>query len=297
MKPEKKLKRGLPDISPLFAGMPLSVLDTSERLAPRVDEAAAPAAVLGYPKFICSSFISFTDQFNLPDLIRLINAFQPSFDQLFYMALDPTKARYEALASIFTIPTYEEVAKQSDIFLQTTDDVTFTYVPAAQCVELIHPQLASQTFLDCDTQRRSLGIIDGDCARSSVSSTALERELFYLLDHCILVVEAKASRLTEAYEWLRNSYAQNPNFRCSLLLVGKEAKLLWEFVYERFNALVSEFLIHDLGFLGWLDQDNMRLNVDYLLGEAQGTAQISTKKRLSDAIYRASFPDDYIRIL
>lgn len=292
MNAQKKLTRGLPDISPLFSDDQKILSKNGTDPRARGVPSLCMAGDGGSPKLICTSLIPFTAQFRVPDLVALIERLLPTFERIFYVTMVPIRSRYEALARVMSLPAWEEVSYRSDVYLQTIDEnFAFGCVPARALREIVHPHLACGAVRDLEPPKKSLLLID----QFSTEFSQLDRNHLHVLDHYVLVIEADVNRLTEAYEWLRMSVPEHPGSLYSLLLIGRGAEALWEFIYERFHEMVLRFLGREVGFFGWIENGVVHVYADFLLAEAQWKVQNATKKKLFDALLRGWKTNGHLR--
>jgi len=73
---------------------------------------------------------------------------------------------------------------------------------------------------------------------------------------------------------------RNRSLRTSIFLTGPNAESTSEFVYERFCEIASKFTGSDLGFFGWAEGDQIRLNRELMLEESATPAMTSAKMQL-----------------
>jgi hypothetical protein len=149
----------------------------------------------------------------------------------------------------------------------------------SQIKEMMALQCGAPRNGSVDPNRKSLAVL----LEPSLNKVKKDDAIFGLLDHCVLVVGAHLPDLQQAYQWLRPVLATHPDLICSLLITGPGARASWEFVYERFSEIVSQFLFHDLGFLGWIDHEDRQLNLEILREESKGSLKLATRARLFDA--------------
>ena len=292
MSTEKKLTRGLPEISPLFCGHRKSISKNGTDREQNRKHSINGTGDEVPPSFVCASMIQFSTQFRPPDVVGLMEHLTTTFDQIFYVTVAPSQSRYEALAQVMFLPAWSEVSSRSDMYLQTINErFVFGYMSATAFQSIIHPALMVQAARGLQLLKKSLVLVD----QSSAEVSQHHQDRLHLLDHCVLVVEADANNLTEAYEWLRVSAPEHPGSLYSLLLVGRGAGALWEFIYERFHEMATRFLDRELGFLGWIENGATNVYSDFLLAEAQGRAQHATKRKLFDALSRSFTTNDHVR--
>ncbi len=275
MKTDRKLKRGLADLSKLFL--------QGERPSPKKQGVAGVSieppeeCVQDHRplRFVSTTFLQSSEIFQTTDLINLIGAVKSTFQETYLLSVDPNQTRYENFAHLLPIPPWESVKDDSDIHLYSIDrGMTFGYVSLEQFETAIQPKLASPSFHDFTDSKRALAVFD------SVSESILE-----LIDHCVFVVSADSNQLMRAYDQMRYCLGKNQFMRCSVLLTGQGAEALWEFVYERFSEIASKFLGCNLGFLGWMENGKMHLNPELLLEEGTGFAQLPSKIRLGEILH------------
>jgi len=305
MRPEKKLVRGLPELSPFFL-TGRNVHHQKEAFSFPKSSSAVPDPIEEPSQFICASFVPFTRRFETRDIIRLAGLLRPTFREVFFLCLESTKSRCEMLASSLPIPVWDQLNATREIYLHAiSPKFTFAYLPHAEVESIIHPVSAATSpngfsrLLSgaknngegvarkhvAPYRETALAILDMMPTEEFAVDYEAKQRAFQLLDHCIFVVEADLDQLTKAYKWLRDSLTESPAMRCSVLLVGDGAEDLWEFVYERFYEITSQFLAHDLDFLGWMDGVSVKLKSDLLLEASEGMTQRSTRMMLTETIY------------
>lgn len=271
MKTERKLKRGLVELSRLFLpaggngnGENSGVLTIRPYFSTAVVKpkrfTIVPPEELQEPAqpehLICASMIPLGTPFSQAEQIRLAEALQETFETFYFL---------------FPVPAQTESRAR---FHSPKEHMMFGFMSDAELREVLKPKPADH-LTHSESPKRSLVLFDPGFLDHP------EERMFSFLDHCVFVLPVDYEQLVLAYQLMQHCLARNPNLRCSLFLTGKGAKTNWDFVYERFCEIVSHFLGCDLGFLGWREGEEIRLNRDLLLEESGGAVQPFVKKRLS----------------
>lgn len=287
MKTDKKLKRGLADLSKLFL--------QGQELPPQ-EQAKATLAIepptdasldSRLPRLSCTAFLPSGDVFQVMDLIHLLDVFKTVFQEIYLLSVGPAHSGYEVLCDPRSSPWLANGKDRSVIPLRSGGEgIAFGYISSDQFQDILHPKITSSSVPDFATEKKALVIFDSifpsDPADGLLSSAG---GVFELLDHGVFVIPADLDQIMRAYELIRFCLARNQSLRCSILLVGRGAETSWEFVYEHFNTIVSQFLGCDLGFLGWTENGHMRLNSELFLEEGGNMIQLSSKARLAQVLY------------
>lgn len=265
MKTDKKLKRGLTDLSILFSG---GVALPPQKLKERVSFVEAGGELSSpdrLPRLICSAFIHSPEIFQMVDLFKLLDQVKLQFEKVFLLSL---------------------LNSDDGIRLQeAANRVTFGQISSSYLEEIYQPRLTARFPHDFSDTRKTLVVFDSvHSSAKGLDSLPLSSCALELLDHCVFVIPVNLDQLVFAYEAIRSCLARHPALRCSILLVGRGAHIMWELVFERFNSILSEFLGYDLGFLGWIEDGVMRLNPELLLVEGDALMQSSSKARLSESL-------------
>ncbi|MBI3999744.1 MAG: hypothetical protein HY351_03935 [Candidatus Omnitrophica bacterium] len=290
MKTDKKLKRGLADLSQLFA-------ESSEPLTKRREVATFtievpqddPSSDLGVPRLICASFLDSGNGCLEPSsLIRLLEILKISFQETFLLSIAPDEMRYDAFARLLPIPA-RHVNEGGPICLHSVADrIAFGHISSPQFEATVQPKMALGYSCDLDFSKKALTVLDlGSTYDSRVPSSISGANVLDVLDHGVFVTQPDLNQLQKTYELIKFSLNRNPMLRCSILLTGQNAGNVWELVYERFNGIVSQFLGCDLGFLGWSDAEDFALNPDLLLEESKSARSLSFKSCLTQTFYHS----------
>ena len=99
------------------------------------------------------------------------------------------------------------------------------------------------------------------------------------------MIEADTKQLMYGYETMKKALSKNPSLHYSLLLVGKGAEHFSGLVYERFSEMISNFLGHNLEFLGWIENQETCINPEVLKEEAGSAFVHYSKTHLSQLLY------------
>lgn len=271
MKTERKLKRGLVELSRLFlpaggngnrensGALTVRPYFSTVAIKPKRFTIVPPEETVepAQPEhLICASMIPLGVPFSAEEQIRLAKALHGIFQTFYFLSLTP--AQPEPAVRLHS-------PKEHIIFGFISDSELREVLKPKQADHLTHSESLKQALVLFDP-----GFLDNP-----------EDRIFTFLDHCVFVLPVDYEQLVLAYQLMQHCLTRNPNLRCSLFLTGKGANTNWDFVYERFCEIVSHFLGCDLGFLGWMEGEEIRLNRDLLLDEAGGAVQPSAKKRLS----------------
>jgi len=300
MRTEKKLKRGLPELSRFFSvpGAALTAADTGERpthvLAPmramggperRPLAVALPEDTTetggAPPNLVCASFLPIGVRFQLQDQIRLLEVLEGGFHTSHLLSSVPDSKDPSWSVGPFPGRNGQTTLPGPDRFRCLDQKIILGYVSRAwfrQMMELKPCQGRSRAI----TGKKSLVLFD---------SQFLEWEhdpVFSLLDHCIFVAPPQGEQLIRVYQLMKACLDRRRSHLFSLLLVGPRASTLWEFAYERFYEIVSHFLGCDLGFLGWAEAGEYHLNPELLQEEAGSSAHSLAKSCLRKALLECS---------
>lgn len=239
MSMQKKLKRGLADLSSFFAQPVPVAAEQKNRIGllaiqpPKHPNFQKPSR----PSLITASILSCSSLFKTSDVMELTHILKDYFADVHFASLTPE-----------------------------------------QLEPFMHPQLninASQTEPSKDQQV----LILFDWNMLTVHA------LYELLDHCVLIIEADTKQMMHGFEAMKKTLSQNPNLHCSLFLVGKGSEYFSELIYERFSEMISHFLGHNLGFLGWTENQEICINPDLLKEEADSSLGRYSKIHLSHLLY------------
>ena len=282
MKVEKKLKRGLMELSPLFTSSYQEekqsfIIQPPQSVTTERSQATEVGRLI---RLVCASFLPVDETLDVVggDL-RLLNMLGKVFRMVHLLSIAPSLKRYEALSRALPIPPWEHATSgESVCFHALSSCASFAYVPESKFRDMVQLKPALWP-LEFDSEEKTLALFDYNFLGNSSYD-----EVLHLLDHAILVFSASSEHLMQAYDLLRFCFSHNQSMRFSILLVDQDAGTMGEFVYERFSEIVAQFVGCDLGFLGWVEKDEIRLNPELLLDEAGSAAQTSSKIRLSEAL-------------
>ena len=283
METDRKLKRGLADLSRFFAEDRVlrPPVERSQPLTQIVPTRSVPDNRL--PRLICTSFLYSPEIFKSIDLLRLLDQIKVDFEEVFLLSVVPQNGDSEESQTHSASTGSSERA----LPLQRMGDrITFGQVSSAELERILQPRVNSHSDYDFSPSRKALVVFDSIFQNRQASHfNQIDRGVLGLLVHCIFVVPVDLEGLMRTYELIRACFAQNPALNGSLLLVGSRAHRTWELVFERLNAIVSDFLGRDLGFMGWVEQGQARLNLEPLMEEGRHVIQQSSKVWLSEALY------------
>ncbi|MBI4394986.1 MAG: hypothetical protein HY583_02200 [Candidatus Omnitrophica bacterium] len=262
MKLDKRLKRGLADLSPLFADSS-GLIPDKRRSATFTIEPPEEDTPLIFTQFICASFLNSRGNLEPSDLIRLLEGVKASFQETYLLSVAPMKGHYEA-------------------FNEAADRIPFKHIPFDQFEAMAQPKMISLPSNYSASSKKAMMVLD------SFPFSAPGTNFLELLDHGIFIVQAGLNQLQSAYELMKFCLMRNPALRCSILLTGSNSKNIWELIYERLSVMASQFLGCDLGFLGWCAGEDFELNSDLLLEESPSLKQLPFKRHfLSSGISEA----------
>lgn len=256
MSTQKKLKRGLADLSNFFA-QPLPTEQKSKigRLAIESPEHSNSESS-SKPSLITASVLSFSSLFQASNLIELTEAIKFSFAGIHFVTLTAGKNTFE--------------------YRIESEDINYEKISWSQLEPFIQPQMCVRFLQPESNPHKALAILDSTPHHS----------LFELLDHCIFVVEPDTKQLMQVYQVMKIALSKNLDLHCSLLLIGNGAERLSEFIYERFSEMISNFLGYDLGFLGWMENREICMNSDLLKEEANSAFVRYSKIHLNHLLDR-----------
>ena len=279
MKTDRKLKRGLADLSQLFLQGPSPVSQKCHVGTVRVEPPQDDVDGHSRPKLICSTFLQSSEIFQFSDFVNLMGSLKAAFQETYFLAVAPAQARYEALAHFLPVGFQGNVQEELTLHLRSIEEkITVGYIPLSQFQNIIQPKVVSERPYYHTGSQKALAVFD------SGHSSTLSPNIFELTDHCVFITSPDSDQLMYTYEQLKDCLRKNQFMRCSLLLVGRRAKELWEYIYEHFSEMVSQFLGCDMGFLGWIDGREMRLNPELLLEEGGNFIQHFSKVQLREAL-------------
>jgi len=280
MKTDRKLKRGLADLSKLFSEVPEPLTKKQEVQAISIEPPEDVSGENRPPYLIGATVLQSSGIFQPANLIDLADAFKAAFQETYLLTVAPQPAQYEAYVNLLHLSERENFDDAPYIQLHSIgDQMNFGCVSREQFCDIVRPRIANHPLYDFDGSKKALAIFD------SAFSDPITSNILELVDHCILITSPDSNQLMQTYHQMRYCLSKNQFMRCSILLTGRGAGTLWELVYERFNEIVSKFLGCDLGFLGWVEHGVMQLNPELLLEEGRNFVQLPSKIRLSKALF------------
>lgn len=288
MKTDKRLKRGLADLSRFFTDSSGLLPGKREASTFTIEPPQGDISVLlDTPQFICASFLDPLRILQPADLIRSLEILKASFQEAFLLSVAPSKMRHDAFARSFPIPDERNMDEGNTIRLHSAADrMTFGRVPFPQFEAMVQPKIASGYLSESTSSKKALVILDSFSVHDSANLfSVLRTDFLEVLDHGIFIAQADLNQLQHTYELIKFCLIRNPTLRCSLLLTGRNAGRMWELVYERLSTIISQFLGCDLGFLGWSEGEDFELNPDLLLEESGNARQLSFKSCLGQILY------------
>ena len=257
MKPEKKLKRGLAELSNCF-GL-TEVVDqktVKKKIEIQPPEIVTFQKAITNPQIVNIRFFAFGEEFNKQTFSELLSSLNQRFDDLHYLTFDDHED------SLFA-----------------SNQISSVCVPSSELDRSIEPSVkfAPVTY----SEQVSAFIFD------SLGSKKSSR-LYELLDHAIFVVGPETKHLMHVYHGMKQALAENPDIQCSLFVMGEEAERFCEFIYERFSQIISQFLGRGLGFAGWMEDSRISCNLELLKSQAYGNPFLHyIKLKLRHLIYPA----------
>ncbi len=288
MKIQKKLKRGLADLSNFFASSGPTALPPDLRSEGIEDKIRDKPVVMGQenrsnllaieppeflysepslkPSFITGSVLSFSPSFQVSNLIEFTEAVQFYFSGIHFVSLASQENSFE--------------------YAIQGQSISYEKISWSQLEPLIQPQMRAHCLPPESATDKTLVIFDSGLYSSIDSDSTFHRSLFELLDHCVFAVEPDTKQLMQVYQVIKTALSKNPSLHFSLLLAGNGAERFSEFIYERFSEMISRFLDCNLGFLGWMENHEICINPDLLKEEANSAFVRYCKTHLSDLLDR-----------
>lgn len=267
MKTQKKLKRGLADLSNFFAEpIPAEQRSTPGRLSIAPPEILDSTELLK-PSLNTASIFSFSPSFSLSEFTRFTDAIKPTFSDIHYVKVRTGKHSVE----------YQ---------IENNKGIHYKRIDRNELETLIKPQMRLNTDQENLSNRKALAVFDSGLYASNLLHSDIRLSLLELLDHCIFAMSSD-TKLPQVYEVMKMALSRNPALHYSFLLVGNNAERLSEIIYERFSEIVSHHLGHHLGFLGWMEDQKQHLNPDLLTEEADSAFVHYSKKHLNYWLYPA----------
>jgi hypothetical protein len=291
MKTEKKLKRGLAELSHLFVPEKSSAAVQPIRAVSFQITSPDIASVTPMPKpvreeapeLICASFIRLSPFFRTGDFIALLEQARPVFSETCLLAVAPNENHLQEFSGLFSLP-------EQDIRTGALHDVgrkmSLGCLEEAEIRELTHPHPPLAQGHVFKASKKALVVLDSPLAYQPGQPLApADGYALDVLDHCVFIVEADLSQMAQAYQLIRLCSDRNPLAHLSIFLVGPKVEANSELVYDRLSLMVSRFLGCDLGFLGWADSNEMHFNPELLLEEGGHSIRFSSKAHLNEALF------------
>ena len=266
MKTQKKLKRGLADLSNFFADpIPVEERNRPGRLSIEPPEVSDSTELLK-PSLNTASIFSFSPSFSLAEFTRFTEAIKPAFFDIHYVKV--------------------RTGKNSVEYKIENNGVHYKKIDRDQLETLIKPQLQTNSNQENASSETALAFFDSGLYASNISHSDIRLSLLELLDHCIFAM-GRDTKLPQVFEVMKLALSRNPALRYSFLLVGSNAERLSEIIYERFSEIISYHLGRHLGFLGWMEDQRICLNPDLLKEEADSAFVHYSKTHLNHWLYPA----------
>lgn len=264
MKAQKKLKRGLADLSNFFSEpIPAEQTKRPGRLLIEPPEISDSTELLK-PSLNTASIFSFSPLFSLAELTRFTEAIKLTFSEIHYIKV--------------------RTGKHSVEYQIENKNIHYKKIDRNELETLIKPQMRSNTNQETSSGHKALAIFDSGLYASNVSHSDIRLSLLELLDHCIFALSSD-TKLPQVYEVMKMALSRNPALHYSFLLVGNNAERLSEIIYERFSEIISHHLGHHLEFLGWMEHYRQCLNPDLLKEGADSAFVHYSKTHLNHWLY------------
>ncbi len=257
MSDEKRLKRGLNDVSPaLFSAHEASAHAPAQHIPAMISSALLTPRAAGENMVRCMSILPFGSQEELLSHHLFVTKFRQLFGDL-YLA---TIGQYSPSITRIQHPNVRQA-----------------FLSDAQIQEALHLQPVDRHEAGQNTERLgSMGIfID------PISMFEYEKNLLQILDYVILHVKTdSADSLVSAYQSFRACLEWNPSLHFLLLVDGKASEKISELVYEKFTRIASKFMSHEISFMGWMEGSDLRINEDLFLGGPETVSLWEPSKKI-----------------
>ena len=296
MKVEKKLKRGLPDISPLFLKEEMS---SPAPIKKPVDDSVCspknPEAQIQSRGFVSLGIFPFGDEVESSHLRILLKQFSLLTNEVTIVSPYLEKNARSLWGGRMNFREHDGREFLCESSLEHVRVTTLSWEKLRGVMRLDRLQEhQTAAFARHNSLKRSFQISEQAeqgripfvvldvSPEGGVESTIrlnLERETIHMVDQCILMVGGSSDSLRQAYEWLKFSTSEHPKLISSLLICGTHVENHWEFIFEKFHEFVSRFLGYELEFLGWISGQATQMNSDLLLelGTSPGLSHIKTQ--------------------
>ena len=284
MKMDRKLKRGLADLSKLFSE-PSFPEKKSEGHALMIEPPEADLSSEPPPQIINVSFLDAFGRFEPLRFLELTDAVKSVFQEAYLLTVASDQDRYGEFSKALSSAVAQEHGSNGGFQLYSVNErMAFGCLPQAQLNTLIHPKEVFSSSFDIPNSEKALVVLDAVSVNPG-EGLIHDCGILEILDHCVFQVSADPDHVLKTYELMRFCLLANPMLNTSILVVGPNAQKCWELVYERLNEITSQFLGCNLGFLGWVNNEQMRLYPELLLEEGRAPTQRSAKIRLSELLY------------
>lgn len=242
MADDKKLKRGLSDVSPdYFSLTGAAPLPSNQNVPVMVTSSMLTRKTLDSAGIRCMSILPFRSADQLLRHQSLIIELKKSLGELYFASIGTGVRR--------TLQNGHSNVRQVALSVE-------------QIQEALHLEPVEKKLQNSAVERSENMTIFID----PVSIFQHEKNLLQILDCIILHVKTDSSEsLIEAYQSFRACLEWNPSLRFLLLVDGKSAEKNSELVYEKFTQIASKFMSHEISFMGWIDEGNLRITEDLFL--------------------------------
>lgn len=152
-----------------------------------------------------------------------------------------------------------------------------------QAQEILHLQPAGHdSNMEPEERYGNLGVLF-----DPVSLFEHERNLLQILDDVILHVKTDSPEsLIKAYQSFRACLEWNPSLRFLLLVDGERSEHVSDLVYERFAQITSKFMSYEIGFMGWIDGSRLQVNEGLFSEELDSNLLWKPSKKILAKILR-----------
>ena len=253
MKPERKLKRGLAELSPLFLKQAVPPLLRKKKVTILPPESVRDTPAI-QKSIVFSSFVPVQCDFDFGrQLDFLDHQLNSVFEKKLFVSVGTSPGWYESVAAYIALPAWKEMLREDCIKIHEISPKTvFAFVPASKISN------CSKIVLSAHHEPRSSAFVLFDS--ESIFHAFPRVKILNLLDHVVFVLPPSGEALIEAYQKFQMCLAENRHLRFSILVNGDHAEDLCEFIFDEFSNIVSQFKGCDFSLLGWMEQGRCELN-------------------------------------